>query len=313
MKDNLTNDSFTTKPNAGINISGDVISRLREGNHAAFEKIFNLFYPKVNLFIKTLTKNDDMAEELTQQVFVNLWINREKADPGRNFSGYIYTMAKNATLRAIQQQMRFEANEFDYNEEADNRLTDDELIVKETELLVDLTVAAMPPKRRQVYRMSRHENKTNEEIANELNISRKVVEKHLRLAINELKEAMSLLLLLLSMNYFFKYLRVPNKHHWYIYNSYTETMKDSIDKKSYKKAENIIRIYTGSEPNHKLDKQVKLWLISNFHKEEKEAVLQHIWNILSAPDNSGKEKVWEAIKRESGLAHPQKRTLPTSI
>lgn len=126
-----------------------------------------------------------------------------KADPGRNFSGYIYTMAKNATLRAIQQQMRFEANEFDYNEEADNRLTDDELIVKETELLVDLTVAAMPPKRRQVYRMSRHENKTNEEIANELNISRKVVEKHLRLAINELKEAMSLLLLLLSMNYFF--------------------------------------------------------------------------------------------------------------
>lgn len=112
-------------------------------------------------------------------------------------------MAKNATLRAIQQQMRFEANEFDYNEEADNRLTDDELIVKETELLVDLTVAAMPPKRRQVYRMSRHENKTNEEIANELNISRKVVEKHLRLAINELKEAMSLLLLLLSMNYFF--------------------------------------------------------------------------------------------------------------
>ncbi|MCD8177602.1 MAG: RNA polymerase sigma-70 factor [Tannerellaceae bacterium] len=203
MKDNLTNDSFTTEPNAGINISGDVISRLREGNHAAFEKIFNLFYPKVNLFIKTLTKNDDMAEELTQQVFVNLWINREKADPGKNFSGYIYTIAKNATLRAIQQQMRFEANEFDYNEEADNRLTDDELIVKETELLVDLTVAAMPPKRRQVYRMSRHENKTNEEIANELNISRKVVEKHLRLAINELKEAMSLLLLLLFMNYFF--------------------------------------------------------------------------------------------------------------
>ncbi|MCD8177603.1 MAG: hypothetical protein LUE98_09315 [Tannerellaceae bacterium] len=90
-------------------------------------------------------------------------------------------------------------------------------------------------------------------------------------------------------------------------------MKDSIDKKSYKKAENIIRIYTGSEPNHKLDKQVKLWLISDFHKEEKEAVLQHIWNILSASENSGKEKVWEAIQRESGLAHPQKRTLPTSI
>ncbi|MCD7930718.1 MAG: hypothetical protein LUH15_04760 [Tannerellaceae bacterium] len=90
MKDNLTNDSFTTKPNAGINISGDVISRLREGNHAAFEKIFNLFYPKVNLFIKTLTKNDDMAEELTQQVFVNLWINREKLIPAE-ISVAIYT------------------------------------------------------------------------------------------------------------------------------------------------------------------------------------------------------------------------------
>ncbi|MCD8042672.1 MAG: RNA polymerase sigma-70 factor [Tannerellaceae bacterium] len=174
-----------------------MISHLREGNHNAFEKIFNLFYPKVHLFIKTLSKNDDMAEEVTQQVFVNLWINREKADPGKNLSAYIYTMAKNATLRAIQQQLKFESNGFDYDEEADNRLTDDELIVKETELLIDLKVASMPPKRRQVYEMSRYENKSNEEIANKLNISRKVVEKHLRLAVNELKEAITILILLL--------------------------------------------------------------------------------------------------------------------
>ncbi|MCD8044717.1 MAG: FecR family protein, partial [Tannerellaceae bacterium] len=99
----------------------------------------------------------------------------------------------------------------------------------------------------------------------------------------------------------------------YIYNSYREKMKDSIENKNNTTAENILRIYMDSEPDSKLDKQVKLWLISDFHKEEKEAILQHIWNILSVTDDSGKKRIWDAIQRKTGLKQPKKQILPGKI
>ncbi|MCC8174034.1 MAG: RNA polymerase sigma-70 factor [Odoribacter sp.] len=178
-----------------INISPDIIIKIKSGDHKAFEKVFNIFYPRVKNFIKAITKKDDLAEELAQQVFVDLWINKEKLDSEKNMSAYIYTMARNSAITTLKQESRFEHNEESYYDKTDSSMTDDRLIAKETELLIRLAIAHMPPKRKEVYEMSRFQNKSNEEISTELHISRKVVEKHLRLALKELRKAIEIFLL----------------------------------------------------------------------------------------------------------------------
>ncbi len=76
--------------------------------------------------------------------------------------------------------------------------TDDPLIARETEMLVKMTVNRMPPKRRLVYRLSRYEHKTNEEISRELAISKKMVEKHLRDSLAEIREVLKFIVIFLG-------------------------------------------------------------------------------------------------------------------
>ncbi len=172
------------------NIPAELILSIKSGNHHAFERLFHMFYKRVKSFIRIITTDDNLAEELSQQLFVDLWINRERIDPDKNISSYLFTIAKNSALTAIRQQLKYEMKGVTVTDQPDNSQPDQQIIIREMELMINLVIAAMPPKRRQVYEMSRYENKTNDEIANELNISRKVVERHIRLAVNDIKESL---------------------------------------------------------------------------------------------------------------------------
>ena len=75
--------------------------------------------------------------------------------------------------------------------------SEDIIIARETELIIDLVVKNMPEQRRKVFEMSRTEGLSNEEIAVALSISRRMVEKHLALAKKEINNIILTLLLLL--------------------------------------------------------------------------------------------------------------------
>ena len=66
---------------------------------------------------------------------------------------------------------------------------EEDLYVKDLEILIALVVDTMPPQRKKIFEMSRYENIDNDEIAAILNISKKTVENHLNLALKEIKKA----------------------------------------------------------------------------------------------------------------------------
>lgn len=71
------------------------LKALREGDEKAFEKIYLNYYKKTLYFITGLVKSEDDAKELTQEVFIKLWTNRETLDPERSVHSYMYTIARN--------------------------------------------------------------------------------------------------------------------------------------------------------------------------------------------------------------------------
>jgi len=181
-----------TQPKTDMNT--EVITRLKQGDHLAFEQVFHTFYGRIKSFIRVLTKDADMADEVSQEVFVSLWLYRESINPDKNFNAYIYSIARNATIKAMKERQLHDIPVEEY-EEMDTALTDDDLIARETALLIKLTVNRMPARRREVYIMSRYQCKSNNEIAQELDISKKVVERHLRLALQDLQEVLGIMLL----------------------------------------------------------------------------------------------------------------------
>lgn len=166
-----------------------------------FEQFFIITFPKVKAFAWKLLKSEDDAEDIAQDVFVKLWSSPEIWENETTWNGYIFAMVRNQIFNFLKHK----SVEFNYQEqqiEADPPLYEadihDQLYAKEIELLVKLTVNNMPEQRKNVFLMSRQKGLSNAEIAEKLGLSIRTVERHLYLALSDLKK----IVLFLFISYF---------------------------------------------------------------------------------------------------------------
>ena len=140
-----------------------------------------------------MTHSEELGEELAQRVFVSLWENREKLDPSANIKGYIYRIANNGTLNYFKSaKVRQSYSQSLTPEHELNEVSSDDLVMaEEIKLLVDLAVNRMPKQRKKIFQLSRYEGLSNEEIAQELNITKNAVERHLTFALKNIREIIS--------------------------------------------------------------------------------------------------------------------------
>lgn len=181
-----------------LSISQETVELLRQGNHKAFETVFHGYFNRIKVFIYSYVKSEEDAVELAEDLFVNLWLNHRKIDAEKSFSAFLHTMARNASLNFLKHQEVHE-NYLSHSSYNDKSYTsEDDLIAKETALLIEMAVEKMPEKRKQVYLLSRVEGLNNEEIALRLGISKSNVESLLSLALKDIRKA-----ILLSLFTFF--------------------------------------------------------------------------------------------------------------
>jgi len=172
-------------------ITAELLIELQKGSHKAFESVFIAYFNKVKFFIKKLIRSEEEAEELTQDLFVRLWTNREVIDPLKAIDALLYTMAKNAAFNYLKHQAIH--NQYIENYESCDTSSNVEEIIyaNEINLLIDMAISQMPEQRRRIYEMSRKRGLTNEDIARQLQITKKTVENQLSLALKELRAVIS--------------------------------------------------------------------------------------------------------------------------
>ncbi|MFK1735894.1 RNA polymerase sigma-70 factor [Bacteroides fragilis] len=166
-----------------------------------FEQFFIMTYPKVKAFAWKLLKSEEDAEDIAQDIFAKLWTNPEIWENQETWNSYIYTMVRNHIYNFLKHKsIRQTYQEQCTKEESAISETDihDQLYAKESELLIKLTIANMPEQRRKIFRMSRTQEKSNQEIADELDISIRTVERHIYLALIDLKKVLLTLFFFLS-------------------------------------------------------------------------------------------------------------------
>ena len=113
-----------------------------------------------------------------------------------HFDSYLFMLTKYTVFNYITTKnvSRF-TSEDNIPEISDGCTPHDELIAKDLQLLIDMVVSEMPPKRKMIYQLSRIEGLSNEQIAEKLGIQKKTVENHLNIALNELRDALALSIL----------------------------------------------------------------------------------------------------------------------
>ena len=181
--------------NQALKVTASVVSALRDGDHAAYKTVYIHYRKPVERFVLKLTGQQDTAADLAQEIFLNLWEQRERLDPSKNIGAYLYRIARNKVISSIYNKKELTERYSDAYEETilDSRGAIDDMEATETQLLVDIAVANMPKQRREVYNLYINKGYSNEEIARELNITPQNAKQHLFLARRDIQELLRLI------------------------------------------------------------------------------------------------------------------------
>jgi len=179
-------------------ISPILLTQLRNGDHAAFQSVYLQCADSTRPLVTTLLRSSYEAEELTQEVFVQLWEKRENIDPQSNFRAYLGMITKWAAFNLIDhKKVEHKYRDFvTYIAQDLSPAPDQMVLTEELALMIRISLDRMPQKQRRVFELSRFEGKTNAEIAKLLNISDSTVRVHLHTAMNQLKEIITLFFML---------------------------------------------------------------------------------------------------------------------
>lgn len=154
-------------------------------------------YPKVKNFAARLLCSEDDAEDIAQDIFVKLWSNPLIIEETQMWSGYIFTMTRNRVLdfirrKSVKEEYRSKTP-VSLNLDTDTGdVINEKMYAKEIQLLAVLAVKNMPEQRQKVFRMSRMENMSNKDIAEKLGLSVRTVERHIHLALNDIRDILLL-------------------------------------------------------------------------------------------------------------------------
>ena len=180
---------------------------IREGNKAAFEKLFKDYYDALCDYAYTIVKDRDESDEVIQNVFYNIWNKRLTLNVNVPVKAYLYKAVYNESLNKLKHEKVKMAYVADYKHKFSTVKVSDSashIDVKELEQTIQKVLDELPPQCNNVFKLSRFENLTYPEIAVKLGISVKTVESHMGKALKSmrtnLKEYLSLLICLLFSN-----------------------------------------------------------------------------------------------------------------
>ncbi|HET6995941.1 MAG TPA: RNA polymerase sigma-70 factor [Chitinophagaceae bacterium] len=168
----------------------DLFLLISQGDEAAFAELFRRYDKRIYPFVLKMVKFETYAEEITQEIFIKLWVNRIKlADIDRPES-YILTVAANHTLDQIKKNLREHkmlqrlAVKL---KDADSNTTEETLLFRDSVALVEQAVDRLTIQQKKVYRLSRQTGLSNDEIAAHLNVSPNTVRNHLVEALRSIR------------------------------------------------------------------------------------------------------------------------------
>ncbi len=180
---------------------------LKKGQAKAFEYFFNKYHGRILGFCLQFVYDKPEAKGITQEAFLNLWLQRDKIEKLSGIESFLYTYAKSKCLNAVRHHKikeRFISKTLSKKErlldyEILNAMDFDTLTLNELEQLITKSINELPEKTNAIFCKKRFENKKNHEIADELQISIKTVEHHMTKALSILRIKLSAYLTLLIL------------------------------------------------------------------------------------------------------------------
>jgi len=167
----------------------ELYSLLCEDDENCFRFIYDKYHNRIYGVAMRYLKSDIISEEVVQEVFMKLWIERKNIKSGTPLEAWLYTVAKNNTINRLKKIATewkainyLKVNQKNYDDSAEDKLKNSDCNRLLNEALKVLSVNQL-----KVYKLSREENLSYVQIAQELSISPLTVKTHMSRALAHLK------------------------------------------------------------------------------------------------------------------------------
>nr|WP_262903826.1 RNA polymerase sigma-70 factor [Sphingobacterium bovistauri] len=182
------------------------MKKFNDGVYDAFTEIYIRYSPELYRHALKMLKDRESAQDVIQEVFTNLWINRNSIVFNSSPKSYLYTSVRNRILDIIAKEKsenKYIAS-LDHFIQSGNYITDNLIREKELESVINQEISNLPAKMRVVFELSRKEYKSYADIAQELGMAENTVRKHITKALSRLRPRISdFLILAFTLKYFF--------------------------------------------------------------------------------------------------------------
>ena len=154
-----------------------------------FEKAYNSFWSKLYCVAYNYFRDKTTAQEVVQDVFVNLWMKRDSVHEIVDLESYLFKALRNkiydqfdkiASQEKLKQHIALQVTETTDSTKEDIEYT-------ETWELINQEIDLLPAKTKEIFRLSRFGQYSNNEIADNLHLSGKAVEYHITRALKRLR------------------------------------------------------------------------------------------------------------------------------
>lgn len=180
----------TLNPPGCLKSVEEYVSALKNGDHAAFDALYRLYIENLYAFIISITRDKFMAEEITQVVFAKVWEKRAEISEHYSFKSWLFTLTFNETISQLRKATSEKTKIRRFHLDSVHSTNETEYMIefRNLETLSQTIIDRLPEKRRQIFKMSREQGLSNQDIASELGLSVKTVENQMSSALKQIRK-----------------------------------------------------------------------------------------------------------------------------
>jgi len=170
------------------------LKRIQQGiaahDEAMITELYKLFHKRLQHFSRVITRSDDIAEEVVNDVFVKLWCRRDKITEIENLTVYLYIAVKNQSLNILSTRAKALVTEsfnyFDIEIQEPVGTPDELMITEEMMKRMQKAVDDLPPRCKMIFKLIREDGLKYKEVAQILNISVNTIDAQMAIAVKRI-------------------------------------------------------------------------------------------------------------------------------
>lgn len=170
-------------------IERELILKLINGDKIAFSHLFSFYKSQVLYYCIHFVKDKEIAEDITQDIFLTVWEKKEDIQVEQSFSAFLYTIARNRiydmfrslSARSVLYEKLME-QAIDYVDDVEKSLEE-----KNIQELIAQALEQLSPRQREIFELSRSKGLSHKEIAEQLGLSVYTVQDHIKNALEKIR------------------------------------------------------------------------------------------------------------------------------